>query len=58
METGKRVKMNDRTRFLNMMAYKPVDRLPVMAIETLIEEPALERYRREGLPNDSSPLDY
>ncbi len=50
--------MTDRQRFLNMMAYKPVDRLPVMSIETLIEGPALERYRREGLPNESSPLDY
>ncbi len=34
------------------MAYKPVDRLPVMSIETLIEGPALERYREEGLPKD------
>jgi uroporphyrinogen-III decarboxylase len=51
-------KMDDRERFLDMMAYKPVDRLPVMSIETLIEGPALDRYRREGLPNDTSPLDY
>lgn len=50
--------MNDRERFLNIMTYKPVDRLPVMAIETLCEAPALERWRKEGLPPDQSPCDF
>ena len=50
--------MNDRERFLNLMSYRPVDRLPVMAVETHVEGPALARWRREGLPADRQPGEF
>jgi len=50
--------MNDRERFLNLMFYRPVDRLPVMAVEPHVEGPALARWRREGLPADRQPGEF
>ena len=41
--------MNNRERFLRIMRYEPVDRLPVMALEPF-EQPAIERWHRQGLP--------
>ena len=41
--------MNDRERFRRIMAYEPVDRPPVLALEPF-EESAIARWRKEGLP--------
>ena len=41
--------MNNRERFLKIMNFEPVDRLPVMLVEG-VEQPTLARWRREGLP--------
>ena len=49
--------MNDRERFLRIMRYEPVDRLPVIAFEPY-EEDALKRWRREGLPEDRDPREF
>ena len=49
--------MNDRERFLRTMRYEPVDRLPVLALEP-VESQAIERWRREGLPEDAHPVDF
>ena len=49
--------MNNRERFRRIMNYKPVDRLPVLAVEPF-ETMAIERWRREGLPDDTHPVDY
>ncbi|MCE9616061.1 MAG: uroporphyrinogen decarboxylase family protein [Lentisphaerae bacterium] len=46
--------MNDRERFLAVMHYQPVDRLPVMLFEPY-ESFGVEQWRREGLPADVSP---
>jgi len=44
-----------RERFLRLLSYQPVDRLPVMSVEDYYEEPALARWRAEGLPADVHP---
>ena len=49
--------MNTRERFLRIMRYEPVDRLPVLAFEPF-EQGALDRWRGEGLPADQSPVDF
>ena len=49
--------MNNRERFLRIMRYEPVDRLPVMALEPF-EEPAVERWRAEGLPARETPVEF
>ena len=41
--------MTNRDRFLSIMRYEPVDRLPVMALEPF-EKTAIERWHTEGLP--------
>lgn len=41
--------MNNRERFLSLMNYQPVDRLPVVDLEPL-EELAMKQWRTEGLP--------
>ncbi|MBI2940095.1 MAG: hypothetical protein HYY04_06605 [Chloroflexi bacterium] len=46
-----------RERFLALMRYEPVDRLPVLALEPY-EVAAVERWRGEGLPKDVDPVDY
>ena len=46
--------MTDRERFRRVMAYEPVDRLPVMALEPY-EAEALERWRTRGLPGRRRP---
>ena len=49
--------MNARERFLRIMRFEPVNRLPVMALEPF-EKTAIERWRKEGLPPDTSPVDF
>ncbi|MBI4023408.1 MAG: hypothetical protein HY360_00400 [Verrucomicrobia bacterium] len=49
--------MNSRERFQRIMRYEPVDRLPVLAIESYYEPTALERWRKEGLSPGQSPED-
>ena len=49
--------MNDRERFLRIMRYEPVDRLPVIALEPY-EEDALKRWRGEGLPEECDPREF
>jgi len=39
------------------MAYEPVDRLPVLALEPF-EQTAVERWRKEGLPKDADPVQF
>ena len=39
------------------MQYEPIDRLPVMAVEPF-EQTALERWRGEGLPDDTDPVEF
>lgn len=39
------------------MSYEPVDRLPVLALEPF-EPSALDRWRREGLPEEGDPVDF
>jgi uroporphyrinogen decarboxylase len=39
------------------MRYEPVDRLPVMALEPF-EQPAIERWREEGLPPQKTPVGF
>ena len=48
--------LNDRERFLRIMRYEPVDRLPVIGLEPY-EQAGIERWRTEGLPADQSPAD-
>jgi len=48
--------VNDRERFLDLMAFRPADRFPLVEIEAY-EEPTLARWRQEGLPPDRSPAD-
>jgi uroporphyrinogen decarboxylase len=49
--------VNNRERFLRIMRYQPVDRLPVMALEPF-EEPVIERWHRDGLPSGKNPEDF
>ena len=49
--------MTNRERFQRIMRYEPVDRLPVMQIEPY-EKPSVERWRKEGLPEDQEPVDF
>ena len=49
--------MNNRERFLRIMRYEPVDRLPVMALEPF-EQPAVERWHGEGLPPERTPVGF
>ncbi|MCK5805380.1 MAG: hypothetical protein KAI66_21295 [Lentisphaeria bacterium] len=49
--------MNARERFLRIMRYEPVDRLPVLAMEPF-EQSAIERWHREGLPTAQSPVEF
>lgn len=46
--------MNDRERFLAVMQYQPVDRLPLMLFEPY-EQYGVEQWRGEGLPVGVSP---
>ena len=49
--------MTDRERFRRIMAYEPVDRLPVMALEPF-EPEALDRWQSEGLPEGAEVVDH
>ena len=49
--------MTPRERFLRIMRYEPVDRLPVMAVEPF-EPTAIERWRGEGLPEGEHPVAF
>ncbi len=49
--------MADRERFRRLMAYEPVDRLPVLALEPF-ETEAIQRWRSEGLPADADPVEF
>ena len=49
--------MNNREKLRRIMNYEPVDSLPVLAVEPF-ETMAIERWRREGLPEDIHPVDY
>jgi len=49
--------MNNQERFRRIMNYEPVDSLPVLAVEPF-ETMAIERWQREGLPNDTLPVEY
>jgi len=49
--------MNNRERFRKIMNYEPVDSLSVLAVEPF-ETTAIERWQREGLPDDTHPVDY
>jgi len=49
--------MTNRERFRRVMSYQPVDRVPVMVLEPY-EPTALERWRREGLPDGVEPADF
>jgi uroporphyrinogen decarboxylase len=49
--------VNAREQFRRIMAYEPVDQLPVLALEPY-EETALARWRTEGLPKDARPEDF
>lgn len=40
------------------MGYQQVDKMPVMAIETLMETPTLDKWHKEGLPENISPDDF
>ena len=46
--------MTNRERFVRIMNYQPVDRLPVMAVEPY-EQLAIERWHGEGLPAGHTP---
>ena len=46
--------MTPRQCFRRVMAFQPVDRLPVLSLEPY-EPRALDRWRREGLPADTDP---
>ena len=48
--------MNARERFVRIMRYEPVDRLPVLALEPY-EQDAVQRWRGEGLPEACDPED-
>ena len=43
--------MNNRERFINLMSFKPVDRLPVVEWATWWDK-TLERWKTEGLPSE------
>ncbi len=49
--------MNNREKFRRIMNYELVDRLPVLAVEPF-ETTAIERWQKEGLPDNSHPVDY
>ncbi|MBI4024252.1 MAG: hypothetical protein HY360_04675 [Verrucomicrobia bacterium] len=49
--------MTARERFLRIMRYEPVDRLPVLALEPF-EKGLIERWRKEGLPPDRTPQEF
>jgi len=49
--------MTPRDRFRAIMSYRPVDQLPVLALEPY-EERAIERWRGEGLPEAVRPEDF
>jgi uroporphyrinogen decarboxylase len=50
--------MNAREQFQRLMNYQPVDRIPVLAIENYHEPSAVERWRKEGLPEGKSAPEY
>ena len=49
--------MTDRERFRRLMRCEPIDRLPVLALEPY-EQTALERWRREGLPEGADVVQF
>ena len=49
--------MNARERFLRIMSYQPVDRLPVLPLEP-IEKDTIRRWHGEGLPECSDPFEF
>jgi uroporphyrinogen decarboxylase len=49
--------MSPRERFIRIMAYRPIEQLPVLALEPF-EERAIERWRTEGLPHDVAPEQF
>lgn len=49
--------MTPREAFRRLMAYEPVKRLPVLALEPF-EATAIARWRTQGLPADADPVDY
>ena len=49
--------MTARERFRRTMAYEPVDRLPVLALEPF-EQTAIDRWQEEGLPADVRPEEF
>lgn len=49
--------MNNRERFLRIMHYEPVDRLPVMALEPF-EQPGIKQWHKEGLPLEQTPEEF
>jgi hypothetical protein len=51
------VKLTNRERFLRLMNYEPIDRLPVLAVEPY-ESEAIRRWRGEGLPAGADPVDF
>ena len=51
------MKLNARERFVRIMTYQDVDRIPVMAIEPF-EPSAIARWRKEGMPENCTPYEY
>ena len=49
--------MTNRERFLRIMNYQPVDRLPVLDLEPL-EVLTLDRWRKEELPAETDHIDF
>lgn len=49
--------MNARERFMRLMNYETIDRLPVLALEPF-EKLGLERWQQEGLPADRSVAEF
>ncbi len=49
--------MNNRERFLRLMSYQPVDRLPVMDLEPL-ELLVMERWKNQGLPDGTDHIRF
>lgn len=49
--------MNDRERFVRIMRYEAVDRLPVLALEPY-EKQVLDRWHSEGLPANQTPEEF
>jgi len=49
--------MTPRDRFCRLMTYQSVDRVPAMQVEPF-EQPAIEQWRKEGLPADQSPQTF